>query len=114
MAGRALVVDAGRQRGQDLIEEHGLTGSHQTADAIQQELDKAFGINGTRLCLIQEITQNDDGGFTVRATECACPTYTLGVLIGAISAITGQTMLGKEIDAPQEGAEGRIYHINPF
>jgi hypothetical protein len=36
----------------------------------------------------------------------------MGVLLGAISAITGQTMLGKEF--AQNGESGHTYHIDPL
>ncbi len=115
LAGRALIVDAGRQRGQDLIEELGLQGKFSGADDLLKRLQDAFGPEGTRLCLIEQIIEKDDGGFEVHSTECASPIYTLGVLIGAISGITGKTMLGEEIEATgKEGVEGRIYSIHPF
>jgi hypothetical protein len=114
LAGRALVVDAGRQRGQDLVEELGIQNTPHTAEELQRDLDNALGVNGTRLCLIKSIKAIDGGGFEVYAGEYACGTYTLGVLIGAISAINGKTMLGKDTEA--EGIESceRIYHITPL
>jgi hypothetical protein len=115
LAGRALIVDAGRQRGQDLIEELGLQGKFSGADDLLKSLQNALGPDGTRLCLIGQITQNDNGGFEVHATECASPIYTLGVLIGAISGITGKTMLGEEVEAAgKDEGEARIYTINPL
>jgi len=114
LAGRALIVDAGRQRGQDLIEQLGKKGTHQKAQDIQRELDDALGLNGTRLCIIQSVTEKDNGGFQIHAMECASPAYTMGVLVGAISAITGVSMLGKETDVGAEGPEARIYDIDPL
>jgi hypothetical protein len=112
LAGRALIVDAGRHRGRDVIEELGLMGSHESAEALQKQLDDTLGVNGTRLCIIKSVTEKDDGGFEVHADECASPAYTMGVLIGAISAITGQTMLGKEF--AQDGGGSHTYHIDPL
>jgi hypothetical protein len=111
-AGRALVVDAGRQRGHDVMEELGVVGKHQAAADIMAELNDALGINGTKLCIINSMEEHDDGGFEVHAVEVICPNYTLGVMIGAISAATGTKMLGKQ---QSEGDESKIvYHIYPF
>jgi hypothetical protein len=112
LAGQALVVDAGRQRGNDLIHELGAQGTHQNGAKLYKELDDALGMNGTRLCLIQSVKEMDNGGFEVHSKECASPTYTLGVLIGAISAMVGKTFIGKELEgaSPDE----RVFQIEPF
>jgi hypothetical protein len=112
LAGRALVVDAGRQRGQDVIEELGLQNSHTSADALQKQLDDVLGLNGTRLCIIDKVVATETGGFEVHTNECACNVYSQGVLIGAISSITGKTMLGKEVG--ETGTNGHIYSIEPL
>lgn len=115
LAGRALIVDAGRQRGQDLIEELGLVGSYHGADALQQDLYKALGPDGTRLCLIQRVEERDNGGFEVKSIECASPIYTLGVLIGAISSMNGKTMMGKDATEENPQSDGaHIYLIDPL
>lgn len=113
LAGQALIVDAGRQRGQDLIDELGIAGQHQVADAIHKDLHDALGPDGTRLCIINSISERDGGGFEVHSSECASPIYTLGVLIGAISSITGQTMIGKHM-GKEDGTEEHVYHIEPL
>ncbi len=112
MAGPALVTDAGRQRGHDLIEELGLLGSKPAAAHLQEELLKALGPDGTRLCLLQNLKETEDGGYEVRSKECVSPTYTVGVLVGAISAVTGQTFIGSHA----EGAtpDERVYSIKPL
>jgi hypothetical protein len=115
LAGTALIIDAGRQLGRDLIEELGLIGKFTGADDLLQRLHDALGPDGTRLCLIEQVIQKDNGGFEVHSVECASPLYTLGVLIGAISSMTGKTLLGEEVAATgKEGVEGRIYSINPL
>jgi len=114
LAGRALIVDAGRQRGQDIVEQLGKMGSNQSTAEIQKELQEALGPNGTRLCLVQSVQEKENGGYEIHSTECASPIYTLGVLIGSISAFTGKTMLGKDTDIQTNGDGGQIYHIDPF
>ncbi len=122
-AGRALIITAGRQRGHDLAEQLGLLGVSQDAAVLHERLDTALGIDGTRLCLIQSITVNDNGGYEVKIREGACAAgvtssepfcaFTMGVFIGAISAMTGQRMLGKESECCASGAQACVYQIDP-
>ena len=115
LAGRALVVDAGRQRGQDLVEELGLQGNFSGTDDLLKSLQNALGPDGTKLCLIGQITQTEEGGFEVHATESASSIYTLGVLTGAISGITGKTMLGEEVNvSDKDEVESHIYAMKPL
>ncbi len=112
LAGPAMIIDAGRQRGHDLIEEMGVMGSHQKAEDIQAELNKALGVDGTRLCLVKSITEQGDG-YEVVVTEYPSPTYTMGVLIGAISAISGTRMHATMKTQPGAGVEECVFHIEP-
>lgn len=112
LAGRALVIDAGRQRGSDVIEQMGLKGSHESGETLQQQLDDVFGVNGTRLCMVKQVRETDEGGFEVHVEECASVPYTQGVLLGAISAITGKTILSG--DSYDTDSTGHIYHFNIF
>ncbi len=114
LAGRALIVDAGRQRGQDLMQEIDLANHPEkaTADALLAELDKALGLDGTRLCLVQSVKATDNGGFEIHSKECASALYTLGVLIGSISAIAGKTMVGQITEA--EPTTGSRFVIEPL
>lgn len=123
-AGRALVISAGRKRGQDVISELGLGGKAQDADVMQAKLDEVLGINGTKLCIVNSVIAKANGGYEVHITEgvgtvgvktsepnCA---FTLGVFIGAVSALTGKTMVGKETECSAMGAPECIYQIDPF
>jgi predicted hydrocarbon binding protein len=123
-AGRALVISAGRKRGQDVIQELGLSGKAHDAEVIRAKLDEVLGVNGTRLCIVNSVTTMPGGGYEVRIKEgvgtvgittsepnCA---FTLGVFIGAVSALTGQTMVGKETTCSAMGAPECIYQIEPF
>ncbi len=84
-----------------------MLGQTQDAALIYTTLTTALGADGTRLCLIKSITAKDDNGYEVRLSEGACTAgqtatgpicaFTLGVFIGAISAITGTRMYGTEI-----------------
>ena len=122
--GRALIVAAGRQRGLDLIEELGLMNTSSDAATIKAKLYTALGKDGTRLCVVEQVTAKDNGGYEVRLTEGACPAgkhsdeplcaFTLGVFIGAISAIVGKRMTGQETECTACGAPMCIYQIDPI
>lgn len=123
-AGRALVISAGRKRGQDLVHELGLNNSAQDPDAIKTKLDAALGMEGTKLCIITSVTAKAGGGYEVRIKEGACTAgvtasephcaFTMGVFIGAVSALTGRTMVGKESECSAMGHAECVYQIDPF
>lgn len=123
-AGRALIISAGRRRGHDLAESLGLLGTSHDAALIQQKLADALGAEGTRLCLVQSVRATGAGGFEVRIAEGACTAgvtaqepycaFTLGVFVGAISAIAGQRMVGREAECSAMGRPECIYMIEPF
>jgi predicted hydrocarbon binding protein len=123
-AGRALVVAAGRQRGQDLVEALGLHGASQDAQIICQKLAAALGLDGTRLCLVHSVVANANGGYEIRISEGACTAgvtsdepycaFTMGVFIGAIGAITGRRMLGRETACSAMGSPECVYQIDPI
>jgi hypothetical protein len=112
LAGPAVLVNAGRQRGHDLITELGLANTYEGSEKLCQQLDHALGANGTCLCIVKSVNEADAGSFDVHIAENISTNYTLGVMIGAISTMTGQSMRGKDMGA--EGATGRILHIEPL
>jgi hypothetical protein len=112
LAGQAMLVDSGRHRGRDLITELGLANAHEDDETLRQRLDDALGVNGTRLCIVKSVVETDAGAFDIHIEENVSTHYTIGVLIGAISTMTGKTMLGK--DMGEQGANGRAFHIEPL
>jgi len=123
VADRAPVIASGRKRGYDVIESLGLMGSTQDPKVIRDKLDEVLGVNGTKLCIVNKVTAKPDGGFEVRVSEGACAagqtsskpicTFTMGVFIGAIHAITGQRMRGTETECEACGAKECVYQIEP-
>jgi predicted hydrocarbon binding protein len=123
-AGRALVISAGRKRGQDVINGLGLNGKATDADVMRAKLDEVLGVDGTRLCIVNSVTAKANGGYEVRIKESACTagvtasepqcTFTLGVFIGAISTLTAKTMVGHETECCAMGAAECVYQIDPF
>lgn len=124
LVGRAAIVLSGKNRGSDLINELGLAGSTTDASVLQAKLDEALGINGTRLCMVQNVVTHPNGGYEVRIAEGACTAgvssdmphcaFTLGVFVGAISALTGKTMIGRETECSAQGKDQCIYEIEPM
>lgn len=120
MAGRSPVLGAGRMRGAGLIEYLGFTGSKPSMDVAAKQIAEALGADGTKLCIVDDITE-ENGAYTVTIHEGACSynrtsdepmcSYTLGVFIGAIGAMFGHTMTGKEIACQAMGDEHCVFTI---
>ncbi|HMA37890.1 MAG TPA: 4-vinyl reductase [Chloroflexia bacterium] len=124
IAGRVPIVAAGRQRGADLVASLELQNSTQDVSAITAQLQAALGAEGTRLCLLDSVTVKPSGGYEVRLHEGACTAgaqaaepvcaYTLGVFVGAISALTGRRLHGTETQCAAVAGEHCIYQIDPL
>ena len=116
-AGRALIVSSGKQRGHSLSDILGGLSANDTA-AITQRLSDVLGVDGTRLCLVHDVSKTDDG-FTVRISESACASglkadepvcaYSLGVFIGALEVITGTRIHGRETECTATGYDQCLY-----
>ena len=123
VADRPPIIASGRKRGFDVVEGLGLLSSSQDGAAIRERLDAAFGVNGTKLCIVKSVTRKPNGGYEVRITEGACTAgqtsseplcaFTMGVFIGAIHAITGARMNGHETECCACGAAECVYQIDP-
>ncbi|MGF1524878.1 MAG: hypothetical protein ACFBSF_21340 [Leptolyngbyaceae cyanobacterium] len=113
-AATIALVTAGRQRGKDLSKSLGLSGKQADWEEVTQLLQKALGKEGTRLCLINKITK-DEQGFKVYCQETICSSmesqgsarslsYTLGAIQGAIEEITGRRLRGHQIESVLRGS----------
>lgn len=123
LAGRGPVLGAGRLRGRAVIADLGLEGSQLDDDKLLSVFVETFGINGTRLCLVTGVSSDDSGAYVVQLVEGACThqqqttepmcAYTLGVFIGALQAITGTVMQGRETSCQAVGDLTCTYLIRP-
>jgi len=123
IVGRVPLIAAGRQRGYDLATTTGLAHSSVDPWVITEKLRAALGADGTHLCIVQQISIRPDGGYIVYITEGACTVgvtsekphcaFTLGVFVGAIMAMTGQRMIGRETACEAQGHDGCTYSIIP-
>lgn len=114
LAGSALIVNAGKQRGSDIINAQGLAGKEAEPNALQQALDDILGEHGTRLCLIKNISSQGDGSYTIELIECVHSGYAMGVFIGALGTMTGKTMLGQDLTITNEATGTCNFSVVPF
>jgi hypothetical protein len=124
LSGRAPILASGRKRGYDVAVTNGWLGSDMDPDKFAEELGAVLGMEGTRLCLVKSITATPQGGYEVRITEGACTAgvtsdvphcaFTLGVFVGACSAVKGEALIGVETDCSAMNGEECVYLINPL
>jgi hypothetical protein len=109
------LIAAGRARGRDLMKQLGL--DHQQSvplDKLTELMSHALGKDGTRLCIIDKITE-EDGGYKVYTRETVCTadeledsdrecSYTLGAIQGALETILDVRLRGKHIELISKGA----------
>ncbi len=114
--GAAVVfIRAGRVRGHNLAGDLGLTGTNPPIDQVAAALDAAIGKDGTRLCAVDRAYMDGDdivvethdtvcsaGEATGSTREC---TFTLGAIWGALEAVTGRTLLGRQTASVLRGGE---------
>lgn len=121
LAGRGPILGAGRLRGQAVIDERGLRNTVQDDASLTRLFLDVFGIDGTRLCIVDSVVSDDEGGYQVTVVEGACTymattdepmcVYTLGVFVGAVQAITGRPYQGLETTCQAMGDPACTYEI---
>ncbi len=115
------LVSAGRNSGKKLVAELGLSKSDLTVNEIAIELDRALGLEGTRLCMIDKIEQTPEAVVVyTRETVCSSGepqgsqrkcTYSLGVVWGAIEQIFGKRLQGKQTQSVLRGCDRDIFEF---
>jgi predicted hydrocarbon binding protein len=123
LAGPGPILGAGRLRGRSVIADLGLNGSKLDDEKLFSLFVDAFGINGTRLCLVVGVSSDESGTYVVQLVEGACThqmqttepmcVYTLGVFAGALQAVTGIVMQGTETSCEAKGDPTCTYVIGP-
>ncbi len=118
-AGRGLIVMAGKQRGLSL--EDNLKGIDPSDDAaITKVLGDILGKNGTRLCIVDKVSQMANG-YTVQVRESACSTgmktaepncaFTMGVFLGAMEVIGKKRLSAVETECVATGHAHCVYKL---
>lgn len=114
---------AGRQRGRDLVASLGLTGSTDVQGAAAA-MKAALGPDGTKLCIVERIDE-DGEVFTVYLSETVCSagepqgadtelSFTYGAVQGALEALTGQRLRGKQVGSILRGQDHDILRFTVF
>ncbi len=109
------LVSAGRQRGKKLAEELKLAdkGTEMGLDEVTEKVCYALGKDGTRLCVVDQITQEGDV-YKVYTRETICSagepegsprqcTFTLGAIQGFLEAFLGKRLRGQHTESVLRG-----------
>ena len=118
------LIAAGRSRGKNLAKELGLTGASIKWAVIADKMDFALGVNGTRLCKIQNIVEESDV-IKVSTLETLASanepegsprkcTYTLGAVWGALEEITGKRLIGTHTESVLRGGSSDVFEFAPL
>lgn len=114
---------AGRKRGQALVEGLGLAGKAPPSEALAGALDAAIGRQGTRLCGVHKVERAGDE-FRVYLNETICSadeapgssrelTFTFGAVHGAVEALYGMKLRGKQVGSVLRGDSHDIVFLEP-
>ncbi|MBD1909086.1 MULTISPECIES: hypothetical protein [unclassified Leptolyngbya] len=112
-AAAIALIAAGRVRGKQLVQELGMAEKQVSLEELSQILQKALGSEGTRLCIVDRIV-DDNNTILVYCRETICSsgevagsprnlTYTLGALQGALEQGLGKRLRGKQIESILRG-----------
>jgi len=111
----AALIAAGRERGKDVAKTTGMAGTSPPVEQLAQTLNEVFGMSGTKLCKIEEVTETPEGGYLVKTSETVCMagepggtsrrcTYTLGAVMGAIESAYGKSLRGQHSAKSTDGS----------
>jgi len=111
---------AGRKRGKDLVASLGLTDS--APDDLAHALDTALGPDGTKLCRVDKIERLGESHFKVFLRETVCSagepqgsdrelSFTFGALHGAVEALYGLRLRGKQVGSVLRGQDHDIVEL---
>ncbi len=108
-AAAIAMIAAGRKRGKELAEALNLANAAagMSLEEITNKLNEHLGKDGTRLCIVDQIIQEEDS-YQVYTRETVCSagepqgssrkcTYTLGVIQGFLEAFLGKRLRGTQI-----------------
>jgi predicted hydrocarbon binding protein len=118
------LIAAGRSRGRNLAKELGLTGTNIDWNLIADKMGFALGVNGTRLCKIESIVEEDET-IKVSTSETLCSagepggsprkcTFTLGAIWGALEEITRKRLRGTHTESVLRGGNYDVFEFSPL
>ncbi|NOY73004.1 MAG: hypothetical protein GXP14_11620 [Gammaproteobacteria bacterium] len=113
---RANLILAGRIRGRTIIKDLGLSNTDKALAEWSITVKDAIGENGTRLCTIAKVEEEEDGILRIYLSETVCSageepgserqlTFTLGAIQGAVEEATGKKFLAKQTGSVLRGQD---------
>ena len=121
--GVALVA-AGRMHGKKLAVDLGLKGATQNLEDATQQITKALGAEGSRLCIIDKIVM-DGETIKVYASETLCAvggeedtpprcTFTLGIVWGILTELMQKKIKGSHTESILHGGSYDVFEFAPI
>jgi hypothetical protein len=112
-AAMIAAIAAGRARGKKLVISLGMVGTMPPLENVTQLMQKALGVEGTRLCLIDKI-EAIENGFRVSCRETICSagepqgsdvrlSFTQGAIQGALESMMSKRLRGTQIESVLRG-----------
>lgn len=112
-AAAIALIAAGRARGKQVATQLGLADQNASLAETATLLNSALGKNGTRLCIIDNIIE-EDGVIKVFCRETICSageaegsarslSFTMGALQGVLEQVTHKRLRGKQIESVLRG-----------
>lgn len=123
-AAMVALLAAGRARGDEVASSLGLKGAGlRDGDAIQKALNAAIGKDGTRLCIVEQVSFNGDN-VRVALSETVCSagepqgstrtlSFTMGAVQGAIEAVSGLKLKGRQTASVLRGGTQDVIEFAP-
>ncbi len=122
-ATEVALIAAGRSRGRMLAQELKMIGTSDDLTDIAQKMAQALGTNGTRLCIIDKITQ-EGNVIKVYTSETVCSagepqgsprkcTFTLGAVWGALEDILHKRLDGAHTESVLRGSKYDVFEFTP-
>lgn len=113
-AAMIALIAAGRARGREVATQLGLTTNTTSLPAAASLLNAALGKEGTCLCIIDQILEEDETiKVFCRETVCSAGepegsdrrlSYTLGAIQGVLEQMTGKRLRGKQVESVLRGS----------
>lgn len=125
-AAAIALISAGRQRGKQLAEDLNLVGkgTQLSVAEIKDQVREALGENGTCLCIVDDIVEEDDT-YKVLTRESVCTsgeaegstrkcTYTLGAIQGLLEAFLDKRLRGQHTQSVLSGHSHDVLDFTIF
>jgi predicted hydrocarbon binding protein len=115
---------AGRSRGKNLAKELGIVGMEIPFDVLADKVGFALGKDGTRLCKVDKITEENDI-VKVYTAETLCSagepqgsnrkcTFTMGAVWGVLESVMDKRFQGKHIESVLRGSSHDVFEFTPM